>query len=43
LIERSVIAVNPYTTLAFGGDKVWVQTKDDRIVALSLADMRIAP
>ena len=43
LIERSVIAVNPYTTFAFGGDKVWVQTKDDRIVALGLVDMRISP
>ncbi len=43
LIERSVIAVNPYTTLAFAGEKVWIQTADDRIVALSLADLRIAP
>ncbi len=43
LIERSVIAVNPYTTFAFSGDKLWIQTKDDRIVALGLADMRIAP
>lgn len=41
LLERSVIAVNPYTTFAFGGDKLWVQTKDDRIVALSLTDLRI--
>ena len=43
LIERSVIAVNPYTTFAFSGDKLWIQTKDDRIVALGLVDMRIAP
>lgn len=43
LVDRSVISVNPYTTLAFGGDKVWVQTSDDRIVALSLDDLRIAP
>lgn len=43
LIERSAIAVNPYTTLAFGDNKVWVQTSDDRIVALSLEDLRIAP
>ena len=43
LIDRSVIAVNPYTTLAFAGEKVWIQTADDRIVALSLADLRIAP
>ena len=42
-IERSVIAVNPYTTLAFGDNKVWVQTSDDQIVALSLEDLRIAP
>ena len=41
LLERSVIAVNPYTTFAFGGDKLWIQTKDDRIVSLSLADLRI--
>ncbi|MBU8912671.1 MAG: hypothetical protein KOO61_01525 [Spirochaetales bacterium] len=43
LIERSVIAVNPYTTFAFSGGRLWIQTKDDRIVALGLADMRIAP
>lgn len=43
LVERSVIAVNPYTTFAFSGDRLWIQTKDDRIVAVNLADMRIAP
>jgi len=43
LIERSVIAVNPYTTLAFGGGKLFVQTADNRIVALSLEDLRISP
>jgi hypothetical protein len=43
LIDRSVISVNPYTTLAFGGNKVWVQTQDDRVVSLSLDDLRIAP
>jgi len=42
LLERSVIAVNPYTTFAFGGDKLWVQTKDDRIISLSLEDLRIS-
>ncbi len=41
LLERSVIAVNPYSTFAFSGDKIWVQTKDDRIVALGLVDLRI--
>lgn len=41
LLERSVIAVNPYTTFAFAGDTVWVQTADDRIVALGLEDLRI--
>lgn len=43
LIDRSIIAVNPYTTIAFGGGSVFVQTADDRIVALSLDDLRIAP
>lgn len=43
LVDRSVIALNPYTTLAFASNKVWVQTSDDRIVALSLEDLRIAP
>jgi hypothetical protein len=43
LLERSVIAVNPYTTFAFSGDKLWIQTKDDRIVALSLEDLRVSP
>lgn len=43
LVERSVIAVNPYTTFAFGSDKVWIQTRDDRIVALSLVDLRVSP
>jgi hypothetical protein len=43
LADRSVIAVNPYTTLAFGGNKLWVQTSDDQVVALSLETMRIAP
>ncbi len=43
LVDRSVIAVNPYTTIAFSGDKVWVQSADDRIVALALDDLRIAP
>jgi hypothetical protein len=42
-IDRSVIAVNPYTTIAFGGNKVFVQTDDNRIVGLSLDDLRIAP
>lgn len=42
-VDRSVIAVNPYTTLAFAGDVVWVQTRDDRIVPLSLEDLRIQP
>jgi len=42
-VDRSVISVNPYTTLAFSGNKVWVQTADDRIVSLSLDDLRIAP
>ena len=42
-IDRSVIAVNPYTTIAFGGNRVFVQTADDRIVGLSLEDLRIAP
>lgn len=43
LVERSVIAVNPFTTMAFSGNKVWVQSADDRIVALALDDLRIAP
>jgi hypothetical protein len=43
LLDRSVIAVNPYTTFAFGGGKLWIQTSDDRIVALSLSDLRVAP
>ena len=43
LVDRSVIAVNPYTTLAFGGDKLWVQTSDDQVVALNLQTLRIAP
>ena len=43
LIERSVIAVNPYTTMAFSDGKVWVQTADNRIVPLSVEDMRISP
>lgn len=43
LVERSVMAVNPYTTMAFSGNKVWVQSADDRIVALALDDLRIAP
>ncbi|MFP4376935.1 MAG: P83/100 family protein [Spirochaetales bacterium] len=43
LIDRSVIAVNPYTTLAFGGGKLFVQTADNRIVGLSLEDLRISP
>ena len=43
LVDRSVIAVNPYTTIAFGGGRIYVQTSDDRIVALSSEDLRIAP
>ena len=43
LVDRSVIGVNPYTTLAFSGEKVWVQTEDDRVVSLSLDDLRISP
>jgi hypothetical protein len=43
LIDRSVIGVNPYTTLALGGNKIWVQSADDRVVGLSLEDLRIAP
>lgn len=42
-IDRSIIAVNPYTTIAFGGNKVFVQTDDNRIVGLSLDDLRVAP
>lgn len=42
-VDRSVIAVNRYTTLAFSGDVVWIQTRDDRIVPLSLEDLRIQP
>ncbi|MFW6288507.1 MAG: P83/100 family protein [Spirochaetota bacterium] len=43
LTDSSVLAVNPYTTLAFAGERVWIQTVADRIVALSLSDLRIAP
>ncbi|MFW6261580.1 MAG: P83/100 family protein [Spirochaetota bacterium] len=43
LVDRSVIGVNPYTTLAFSGENVWVQTEDDRVVSLSLDDLRISP
>ena len=43
LSGRSVIAVNPDTTLTFDDGKVWVQTADDRIVPLGLEDLRIAP
>ena len=43
LVDRSVIGVNPYTTLAFSDGQVWVQTEDDRVVSLSLDDLRIAP
>ena len=43
LIDRSVIAVNPHTTLAFSENRVWIQTADDRIVSLGLADLRIVP
>ena len=43
LVDRSIIAVNPYTTIAFGGNRIWVQTADDRIVALATDTLRIAP
>ncbi len=43
LADRSVVAVNPHTTLAFDDDRVWIQTADDRVVPLSLDDLRIAP
>ncbi len=43
LLDQSVIAVNPYTTIAFGGGRIYVQTADDRVVALSIEDLRIAP
>ena len=43
LVDRSAIAVNPYTTMAFGGSKLWIQTSDDQVLALSLETLRIAP
>lgn len=43
LVDRSIIGVNPYTTLVFGDEKVWVQTEDDRVVSLGLDDLRIWP
>ncbi|TVQ23232.1 MAG: hypothetical protein EA382_10475 [Spirochaetaceae bacterium] len=43
LVDRSIIAVNPYTTIAFGGNRIWVQTSDDRIIALATDTLRIAP
>ena len=42
LIERSAVDVNPFTTLAFRGDRVWVQTSDNRVVPLLIQDLRVA-
>ncbi|HUX49689.1 MAG TPA: P83/100 family protein [Spirochaetia bacterium] len=42
LIERSAVDVNPFTTLAFRGDRVWIQTSDNRVVPLLIQDLRVA-